>query len=162
MAREVAPTAWCFLEHGWANGGIGHMAGGHREGASVDWAGVCHWVGAVEQEEPQISMSEQKGYLSNCDKKEEGLPRPPGDSESDKFCYFASSTTALTQPISPLSNRGEIPGLPHILAIHISSVGEGEESQETRQTLGPAHTSPGLTQVGSYSPRMGPLLTLSL
>lgn len=54
--------------------------------------GCVDWVGAVEQQQPQISMSEQSGYLSKCDKKEEGLPPPPGDSESEKFCYFASTT----------------------------------------------------------------------
>lgn len=39
--------------------------------------GCVDWVGAVEQQQPQISMSEQSGYLSKCDKKEEGLPPPP-------------------------------------------------------------------------------------
>lgn len=61
--------------------------------------GCVDWVGAVEQQQPQISMSEQSGYLSKCDKRR-GYHPPLGTLKPSLFPLYRTAVRYLVYPTS--------------------------------------------------------------
>lgn len=95
-----------------------------------------------------ISNSLRSACLSNPDtcpnvtRKRRGYHHPLGTLNLRSSATSRQPRTTLIQPVSPLSNSGEIPGLSHILAIHISSVGGGESGDKTNPGTRPHVTRP--------------------
>lgn len=71
-----------------------------------------------------------------------GVTPPPRTLNLISSATSRQPRTTLTQPISPLSNSSEIPGLSHILAIHISNVGGVESGDKTNPGTRPHVTRP--------------------